>query len=66
MMVANIAKLSMVRADKFEDNPIGLIYSEAPYFVVLGVQFFGSERRMERVAFEKFRPFRCLALNESG
>lgn len=66
MMVANITKLSMIRADKFEHNPIGSIYSEAPYFMVLGVQFFGSERRMEGVAFEQFRPFGCLALNESG
>ena len=42
MMVADITKLSMIRSNKLEDDPIGLIYSEAPYLILLGVQFFGS------------------------
>lgn len=52
MMVADIAKLGMVRPNELKDNPIGLIYPKAPHFMVLGAQFLGSEGRMEGIAFE--------------
>lgn len=63
MMVADIAKFGLIRPHKFEDNPIGLIHSEAPDFVLLGMQFFGSERRMEGVALEQLCFFGCPTLN---
>ena len=65
MMVGDIAKFGMIRPHKFENNPIGLIHSEAPDFVLLGMQFFGSERGMEGVAFEQPCFFGCLTLNRS-
>jgi len=36
-MVADVAKLSMIRPNELEDNPIGLIYPKAPDFVVFGM-----------------------------
>ena len=35
MMMPDKPQLSMIRAHKFEDNAVGLIYSEAPHFMVL-------------------------------
>ena len=62
-MVADIAKLGMVRGNEFEDNPIRLIYPKAPDFMVLGVQFLGSEGRMEGIALEEICSLGRLALN---
>ncbi len=50
--MADIPKLSMIGTNKFEDDPIGAVYPEAPDFVVLGMQFFSSQGRIKRVALE--------------
>ena len=36
MVVADVAQLSLAGFDKFKDDPVGLVYAEAPDFVVLG------------------------------
>jgi len=43
----------MIGPDKFKDNPVRLVDSEAPDFMVLGMQFLGVERRVEGIAFEQ-------------
>ena len=63
-MVADIPKLGMIRANEFEDNPIGLIHPKAPDFVVFGMQLLGSERRMKGIALEEICSLGCLMLNE--
>lgn len=62
-MVADIAKLGMVRPNELKDNPIGLIYPKAPHFMVLGAQFLGSEGRMEGIALEEICSLGCLTLD---
>lgn len=37
----------------FGDNPIGVIDSKAPDFVMLRMEFLGAERRMKRVLSEE-------------
>lgn len=66
MMVADVAEFSIVWTNEFEHNPIGLIYPKAPYFLLFGMQLFGSERRVEGIAFEKICFSGCCLLNGSG
>jgi hypothetical protein len=65
MMVTDVSQLGMVGTGKFEDDPISLVDSEAPCFVVLRVQLFRSKGRVIRVLFEKIRFEGSLALNGS-
>ena len=53
MVVPNVTELGMIGPDKFKDNPVRLVDSEAPDFMVLRMQFLGVERRMEGVTFEQ-------------
>lgn len=66
MVVPDIPKLCMVGANKFKDDTVGLVYSKAPHFMVLGTEFFCSQGRMERVVFEKLCSSGCFPLNVSG
>lgn len=43
----------MIGPDKFKDNPVCLVDSEAPDFMVFGMQFLGVERRVKEVTFEQ-------------
>jgi len=52
MVVPNVTEFGMIGPDKFKDNPVRLVDSEAPDFMVLGMQFLGVERRVEGVAFK--------------
>lgn len=53
MVVPNVTELGMIGPDKLKDNPVRLVNSEAPDFMVLGMQFLGVERQVEGVAFEQ-------------
>jgi len=53
-MVADVSQFRVVRANELEDYSICLVYSEAPYFMVFWVKFFGPERGIERIIFKKF------------
>jgi hypothetical protein len=41
MVMPNVTEFDMIRPDKLEDNPIRLVDSEAPDFMMLGTQFLG-------------------------
>jgi len=66
MVMADVAKFSMVGSNKFEDDPIGAVYSEAPDLVVFRMQFFGSQGRVKRVALKEVCFSHRLALYGFG
>ena len=51
-MVTDVAKLGVIGADEFEDNPVGLINAEAPNLMMLWMQLLGMKRGMEWIVFE--------------
>ncbi len=55
MVVTHVTEFGLIGADKFKDNPVGLVDSETPNFMVFGTQFFGVKRRVKGVAFEPVR-----------
>jgi hypothetical protein len=50
--MADVAKLGVIWADEFEDNPVGLVDPEAPDLMMLGMQFLGVKRRVKGIVFE--------------
>lgn len=55
MVMPNVTEFGVIGADKFKDNPIRLVDSEAPDFMVLRMQFLGVKRRVEGIAFKQVR-----------
>ena len=53
--MTDVAKLCVIGADEFEDDPVGLVDPEAPDLMMLGMQFLGVKRGMKRIAFEQVR-----------
>jgi len=39
MVVTDVTEFGMIGADKFKDNPVSLVDSEAPNFMLLGALF---------------------------
>jgi hypothetical protein len=65
MMVADVSELYMVGVKEFKDNAIGLVYSKAPHFMMLGMQLFGSERGVKGITFEPLSLVSSFLLNRS-
>ena len=45
--MTDVTEFGMVGADKFEDNPVSMVNSKTPDFMVLWMQLFGMKRRVE-------------------
>ena len=55
MVMPDVTEFGMIGANKFKDDPVRLVDSEAPDFMMLGTQFLGVKQRMEGVTFELVR-----------
>ena len=64
--MADVAEFGMTWFDELEDNAVGTIDAEAPYFVLFGVQLFYVQRRMKGVGSEQVGLSGCFALNRFG
>jgi hypothetical protein len=52
MMMADIAKFSMIGLDKLEDDTIGSVDPEVPYVVMRWMQLLHMERRVKGIGSE--------------
>lgn len=64
--MADVAEFCMIRSHRLEDDAMGPVNSEAPYFVMLRVQLLHMERRMKRIGLEQVGLGCCFALNGFG
>lgn len=62
-MVPDITKFSLIGTDKLKNNAIDLIYPEALNVVLFGMQLFGSEGWVKRVALKPISPDDSFLLN---
>ena len=63
VVVPNVTKFSLIGTGEFEDNAVCSIHSETPDLVMLRMQFFGPEGRMEWVVLKPLGSGRGFSLN---
>lgn len=61
--MADVTKFCMIGANKFENNPVGLVNTETPDFMMLRMQFFCVKGRIKGIALEQIRFCDSFSLN---